>query len=200
MVERTLFVEGGGDGKALRSECRKGFRKLLERAGCEKRMPRIVACGGRTRAFAQFEAALRVPRVSAILLIDAEAPLECSDPWDHVRRRPGDCWQRPASATTEQLHFMVQLMETWLLADRPGLTDFFGAGFRDGALPANPRVEEIPKRDVMSGLCEASRGSRKGEYHKGTHSFVLLGRVDPARLSAVSPWARRFFEHMRREA
>jgi Domain of unknown function (DUF4276) len=197
MVGRILYVEGGGDGKALRSQCREGFRRLLERAGCDKRMPRIVACGGRMRAFQQFEATLRSSEASAILLVDAEAPVEGKDPWDHVRRRPGDGWQRPTSVSAEQLHLMVQLMETWLLADRQTLADFFGSGFREAALPGRAQVEEIPKRDVMSGICEASRGSRKGEYHKGTHSFTLLGRVDPARLSAASPWARRFFEYMR---
>ena len=31
MVSAYLYAEGGGDSKALRSACREGFRKLLER-------------------------------------------------------------------------------------------------------------------------------------------------------------------------
>jgi hypothetical protein len=197
VVGRILYVEGGGDSKALHSKCREGFRKLLERAGCGKRMPRIVACGGRAQAFDDFCARLRAADAEPILLVDSEAPVVGQDPWKHVRKRDGDGWERPARATVDHLHFMVQLMETWLLADRSELAGFFGSGFREMALPGNPRVEDIPKRDVMKGMGDASRGSRRGEYHKGNHSFLLLARVDPARLSTASPWARRFFEHMR---
>ncbi len=197
MVGRILYVEGGGDSKALHTKCREGFRKLLERAGCEKRMPRIVACGGRAKAFDDFHARLRAADADPVLLVDAEAPVEGQDPWEHVRRREGDGWERPASATTDHLHLMVQLMETWLIADRRALATFFGAGFREAALPGNPKVEEIPKADVVSGLLAASRVSRKGEYHKGSHSFALLAGIDPSRLSAASAWARRFFEYMR---
>ncbi len=200
MVGRVLYVEGGGDGKALQSKCREGFRKLLERAGCGKRMPRIVACGGRSQAFDDFCTRLRAADAEPTLLVDSEAPVVGQDPWEHVRQRDGDRWERPAGATAEHLHFMVQLMETWLLADRSELGSFFGSGFRGAALPGNPAVEGIPKRDVMRGICEASRASRKGEYHKGNHSFLLLARVDPQRLSEISPWARRFFDHVRRPA
>jgi hypothetical protein len=194
---RILYVEGGGDSKALHSRCREGFRKLLERSGCGTRMPRIVACGGRAKAFDAFCAGPRDAGVDAILLVDSEAPVAGEDPWQHVRQRGGDGWERPACATAEQLHLMVEIMETWLLADRSELASFFGPGFRDTALPGDRNVERIPKRDVLEGIRDASRDSRKGEYRKGDHSFQLLARVDPAKLSRVSPWARRFFEHMR---
>ena len=47
MVTVRLYVEGGGDSKKLRVQCRRGFRKFVEKAGLKGRMPRIVACGGR---------------------------------------------------------------------------------------------------------------------------------------------------------
>jgi len=90
-------------------------------------------------------------------------------------------------------------METWLLVDRNALEDFFGSGFRRNALPSRPRVEKISKEDIESGLRAATVNSRKGSYHKGRHSFELLGRVDPGLLSAASPWARRFFDHIARK-
>lgn len=197
MVGRILYVEGGGDSKALHSRCREGFRKLLERAGCDKRMPRIVACGGRAQAFADFCSRLRANDGDPVLLVDAEAPVKGNDPWEHVRQRKGDGWERPPSATEDHLHLMVQLMETWLITSRSELASFFGAGFRATALPGNPKVEDVSKPDVMKGIYGASRDSHKGEYDKGNHSFLLLARVDPTQLSAASPWARRFFEHMR---
>ena len=45
-----LYVEGGGNGKALRVECRKGFAQFLAKAGLKGRMPRIRASGSRQDA------------------------------------------------------------------------------------------------------------------------------------------------------
>lgn len=194
MVGR-LYVEGGGDSKALHSKCREGFRKLLLRAGCRDRMPRIVACGGRQAAFETF--ARTIEGSEATLLVDAEGPMKVSNPWTHVAGRKGDGWVKPPEATADDLQLMVQLMESWLLADKETLETFFGAGFRPNALPGRTNIEEIPKQDVMRGLEASSRDSRKGAYHKGRHSFELLGSIDPEKLAEASPWARRFLEHMR---
>ena len=44
---------------------------------------------------------------------------------------------------------MIEIMESWFLADRDALARHFGEGFKAAALPGNPaRVESIPKRDV----------------------------------------------------
>ena len=40
-----LFVEGGGDSHALRTECRAAFSSFLQKAGFSGHMPRIVASG-----------------------------------------------------------------------------------------------------------------------------------------------------------
>ena len=34
----------------------------------------------------------------------------------------------------------------------------------------------------------------KDAYGKGPHSFKLLAAVDPAKVTAASPWAKRFIE------
>lgn len=196
MVDK-LFVEGGGDSKALRTRCREGFSKLLQRAGCRGRMPRIVACGSRGNAFEHFQAELYEGGTTPTLLVDAEGPVDVDDPWDHVRSREGDGWTTPPDATAEQLHLMVQLMESWLLADRDSLVEFFGSGFNSNALPGREDIERIPKADVASALGAATRKTRKGSYDKGRHSFELLARVDPGQLERASPWARRFLDHMR---
>jgi hypothetical protein len=53
-TKRVLYVEGGGNhNSSLASECRKAFAKLLENADIEHK-PRVVACGGRKRAYDQF--------------------------------------------------------------------------------------------------------------------------------------------------
>jgi hypothetical protein len=100
----------------------------------------------------------------------------------------GDRWQRPFGAKNDQLHLMVELMESWFLADRAELANYFGAGFAANKLPgAESQVESVPKPDVLEGLERATRSSKKGEYHKGNHSAELLGNVDPNKLKRSSP-------------
>jgi hypothetical protein len=192
-----VFVEGGGDHDALKTECRKAFAQLLERAGFKGRMPRIVACGSRRSAFDQFCAAVNdgSPDELAILLVDAEGPVTSASPWAHVAQRAGDKWAKPASATDEQLHLMVQCMEAWFLADRKALERFFGNGFKEGALPAvTAALESVPKSELFDRLKQATRETKtKGAYGKSQHSFKVLATLDPNQVRKASPWAERFF-------
>lgn len=199
MVELHLYVEGGGDSKALHSRCREGFRKFLEQAGLKGHMPRIVACGGRDNAFSDFKTAVAHGR-PAMLLVDSEGPMAAAHeftPWAHLKARDG--WTRPTGASDEQCHLMVQCMETWLLIDRATLKAFFGQGFKLDALPAaNRQPEKIAKAEVYSALAKATKDCKtKAIYGKGEHSFELLGKVDPGKVTAASPWAARFVDELR---
>ncbi len=201
MVKR-LIVEGGGDNDALKTECRKGFCSFLERAGFKGRMPRIVAAGGRPQAYDQFCTAIENANRDdvVILLVDSEAPVtaaaEAAQPWMHVKNRQGDGWDKPNGATDNDLHFMVECMESWFLADQQTLGSFFGKGFRQSALPANQQVEQIPKVDVFNVLNNATRNTKKGAYGKGPHSFKILAIIDPAKVRNASPYAERLFRHL----
>ena len=78
---------------------------------------------------------------------------------------------------------MVTTMETWLLADR----GTFIACFPDmnaNALPPDTDLENRSKPDVSAALRSATQSSSKGRYHKGNHSFDLLGRVEPEELKS----------------
>lgn len=191
MVALHLYVEGGGDSKSLHTRCREGFSKFLAQAGFKGYMPRIVACGSRNNAFSDFKTALSQGR-PAMLLVDSEAPVTTDAPWAHLAAR--DAWATPAGATDSQCHLMVQCMENWFLADRATLQAFFGQGFQVTALPAETRpVETIGKAEVYLALGNATKDCKtKARYGKGEHSFDLLGRVDPAKVTAASPWAGRF--------
>lgn len=195
-----LYVEGGGDSKALRTACREGFRKFIEKAGMTDRMPRIVACGGRQNAYESFATAHAQVTGDGhpMLLVDAEGPVTAANPWEHLGARDG--WTRPAGATEDQCHLMIQVMESWFLADRPALHQFFGQGFQENALPGDPQVEASAKRDVLDGLERASRATNKGPYAKGKHSFEILARVDPAKVSGAAPYAKRFLDILRATA
>ena len=45
-----LYVEGGGDSRAINVKCRKGFSDFLEKSGLKGKMPRVVASGSRQNA------------------------------------------------------------------------------------------------------------------------------------------------------
>ena len=202
MVSTRVYVEGGGESKASKAECRKGFSKFLERAGLEGRMPRISACGSRQQAFKDFRSA--VGKVGGndfmMLLVDSEEPVAAdSDAWSHLNQR--DQWRRPKGAEHNCVHLMVQCMEAWFLADRDALAEYFGSGFNPNALPGNAAVEEVSKADLESGLKGATRNCQpKGEYHKGRHSFDILGRIDANKVTQSSPYAHRFVEALHARA
>ena len=190
-----IYVEGGGDSKALRAACRKGFAKFVERAELRGRMPRFVACGGRQKAYGSFATALQIGDGFPMLLVDSEDPVTVANPWDHLRNRDG--WARPAGSVDDQCHLMVPIMESWFLADKPTLTTFYGQGFLENSLPQNPRVEQVRKTDVLAGLDSATRHTTKGCYNKGSHSFDILVRIDPSAVERAAPRAKRFLDTLR---
>lgn len=159
-------------------------------------MPRIVASGRRMKAFEDFRNALQQAGAEdfIVLLVDSEDSVGVEEgSWAHLKRR--DNWDRPVAATDENAHLMVECMESWFLADQDELATFFGDEFYRKALPARLAVEDIPKKDVLNGLKAATRNcGKKGEYHKGRHSFKILSCLDPEKVTAASPHARRLVE------
>ena len=186
----TLYVEGGGDTKLLRSACRRGFQKFIEKAGLAGNMPKIVAQGSRNKAFDSFCRSLAGGDNGAMLLVDAEGPVTADSTWHHLNGSDG--WSRPSAAPDTQCHLMVQVMESWFIADKDALQSFYGQGFRSQALPQNPDIEDVAKQDVFSRLEQAISHTKKGGYKKGTDSFEILGKLDPDKVRKASPHADRF--------
>ena len=186
----TLYVEGGGDNSSLKRSCRRGFGKFIEKAGLAGNMPKIVACGSRQKAYQSFQNSLTSGNAAAMLLVDSEGPVTPSDPWQHLNASDG--WNRPNGATVGQCHLMVQVMESWFLADRGALQSFYGMAFRPQDLPPNPAVENIPKQEVLDGLARATRNTKS--YKKGADSFHILEMLDPAKVRSASPYAEQFIQ------
>jgi hypothetical protein len=198
--KRELYVEGGGDkNPSLASECRRAFSKLFERAGVVQR-PKVIACGGRRRAYDQFCIAHDEAKADVWLLVDAEslAPVGPPfDPWEHVRTQPGDGWERPPGANAEHLQLMNVCMETWLIADHEAVREVFGPKLDESKLPPEgPSLEERDKPMIYGALAAATRGTPSGEYSKGSHAFKVLAEVSPDKLRALS-WAGRFLDEIR---
>jgi hypothetical protein len=186
-----LFVEGGGDSDSLKSRCREGFTTFLRKAGIEN-LPRIVASGGRKAAFDDFCTEVKQSG-SAFLLVDSEEQVqgEFAKPWDHLKSRSGDRWEKPSEAMDSQCHLMVVCMESWFLGDKDSLELYYGQHFRRSALPQNPEIEAISKQPLFDGLKNATKDTKKGSYSKGDHSFRILKELDPKLVCAASPWADR---------
>jgi len=197
-----IFVEGGGDSRDLRTECRKGFTCFFEKAGLKGTMPRVVACGSRSNAYNQFCTAIKNGE-DALLLVDSEDmvleqfQLPANDPaawqpWQHLANRKGDHWEKLDNFEETHCHLMVQCMENWFLADSEALKLFFGQGFNDSKLPSqNHPIEEITKIEAIQSLELSTKGCCSGSYRKGKHSFKVLAKVDPSKVIQRSPWANR---------
>ena len=171
MTEIRIYFEGD---KALRP----GFSQFLAPIRDAARARRIgfhpIAVGSRTEE--DFQVAVNShPDACNVLLRDSEGP---------------DAPQR------DLVFWMVELMEAWFLADPDALERFYHKGFRRNALKQNPRVEEIPKDDVLEGLKQATRETQKGQYHKTQHAPHILESLDSAKVRKAAPNCDRLFREL----
>ena len=190
-MNMKVYVEGGGDGRELRAKCREGFSAFFRKTELAGQMPRVISCGARQKTYDKFQTALTNATNNdfIVLLVDSERPVK-DTPWLHLKNC--DNWEKPPGTTDDNAHLMVQCMEAWFMADKVALAEFFGTGFNEGGLPARPDVEGIPKDDINRGLSMATCQCKpKGEYHKGRHSFAILGQLNPKKVFEASPSAQR---------
>lgn len=189
-----LYVEGGGDGKDLHSRCREGFRKLLENCGFAGRMPSIVACGPRQNAYDNFHTAFvnANPDDYFALLVDSEEPVgDINQPWQHLASRDG--WMKPRKCPDSRVFLMTTCMETWLVADRHALQEFFGQHLQTSSLPATSDLESRSRETLLQKLEHATRNCDNA-YQKGARSFELLAKLNPDTLKTLLPSFERMVD------
>jgi hypothetical protein len=156
---------------------RPGFRQFLSEIAEVARAKRchfdLIAADG--TPVEDFRDALKT-RSDAwnVLLLDSEGGQE----FQHRKRSLEGCDQ-------DSVFWMVQIMESWFLADLDALKTLFRGSLTEG----NPNVEEIPKADVRERLNKAANG----EYHKVKHGARLLGLIDPAKVRKAAPNCDRMF-------
>lgn len=192
-----LYIEGGGQGQLLDTLFRQGWAGYFKAAGLGERMPAIVRGQGRQQTFDLFATAVANPRegVLPLLLVDSEDPIaEGHSVWQHLRERDG--WKRPAGAADDQAFLMVQVMETWFLADRDLLRRYFGSALRESHLRQWPNLETVPKSTVLEAL-EMSTAACRKPYSKGKVSYELLGQLSPAKVEAACTQAKALLSRLR---
>ncbi|MDC0711730.1 DUF4276 family protein [Stigmatella sp. ncwal1] len=203
MVDVLVIVEGGGSTRSEQAPLRKGFSELFAKLLGSKRKPQVMCAGGRSEAFQNFKTFVKAnPNTLCFLLVDSEGPVAPeSSPWEHVASRLGDGWQQPAGVTDEHLHFMMEAMEAWLVADPDALAGHYGSGFKKEKLPKRANLEEVSKAALAKALDAATKDVKtKGKYQK-SHGFVLIGKLDPAKIRRACPkFAKRFFEALEERA
>ncbi|HRC85910.1 MAG TPA: DUF4276 family protein [Thermoanaerobaculia bacterium] len=193
-----LYIEGGGKGELADVEFRAGWNHFFKAAGLGGRMPRVVRGGSRERAFDLFARAVQEanPEQAPALLVDSEKAVRPGrSRWHHLKEHDG--WTPPHGCKEEQLHLMVQVMETWFLADRGCLRSYFGADLRERHLPDWPDLEAVAKSEVLDALDRATAACGDRKYGKGRTSFELLERLNPAEVEARCPSARSLLAFLR---
>lgn len=199
MSDAKLYIEGGGSGadsKELQARCREGFHKILENSGFRGRAPRIIACGSRREAYESFQTEHLTGKASYVaLLVDSEDPVTDGEkPWDHLKNRAGDNWDRPAGAADDQVLFMTTCMETWIVADRNGLERYFERHkpcIRSAGLPSTVNLEARNRHAIQDALVTATQDCTNF-YAKNKRSFEALANealanVNPAVLRNLLP-------------
>ena len=130
-----------------------------------------------------------------MLLVDSDSEvLGEQSVWEYLKERDG--WKKPKQADEDHAHLMVQLMESWFIADAEYLENFYDGGFVRKQIPPNSNIGTIPKAKVERAIDAATRNTKtKGQYDKSKHSFELLAGTDPAKVRAASPvHAERLFQ------
>ena len=193
----AIYMEGGGTGRENRAALRQGmdaFLQSLKEAARNKALRwKLVCCGPRDEAFRGFRNAVsNGDNEVNVLLVDAEGPVDQS-PRDHLEGR--DHWDL-GFAEEDWVHLMVQAMEAWIVADSAALAAYYGQGFRVNQLPKAKNLETVAKADVARALDGATRGTRKGPYHKVRHASDLLKRIDASKVRTRCAHCEWMFERL----
>jgi hypothetical protein len=176
-----IYFEGDA---LLRPGFRKFFSQVIEAARKQNRSVSPIATNG--TPIRDFGIAQRKSTNSInLLVLDSEQQL------DGTALRH----QQAAGFPPDRIFWMVELMESWFLADREAVKRYYNdERFQESSLPANAQVEKIPKKDVLDGLKEATRRTQKGRYHKTKHAPGILETINPDKVTASAPQCRRLFD------
>lgn len=192
VTEVRIYCEGGGDGRA-KELFREGLNSFLAKLKNEARVRKIrwtlIACGSKHQTYKDFRLALRTHSTAFnVLLVDSDGPKTIEqNPWLYLGKDPNGQNER-------HCHLMVQLMETWLIADVDTLQRYYGSEFKRSVVPADANVERIEKSRLVQALNSATSKTQKGKYHKIQHAPDILKILDTEKVCSAAPHCRRLFQ------
>lgn len=194
-----LYVEGGPKGAhtdGLR-RFKNGFKQHLVRLDARLNAMDVSPCGSTEETIRDYARALREnrPDSTAALLVDSESAVTADSPAKHLEAKL-DSTKIPRDARAN-VFLMVQCMESWFVADESALKACFGGQFRRSALPSNPDIEAVAKRDVLAALVAAVKPTPAGRYHKIHHGAKILAELSPDTVAQRSRHARNLHTFLR---
>jgi len=189
-------MEGGGQTKNTKAALRQGMEVFLGdiKDACQRRgwQWKLVPCGSRGETYQRFQHARQnaCARI-VVLLVDSESDVGAATPTRHLAALDG--WNLEGIGD-DLVHLMVQMMETWIVADPATLKAYYRSGFQENVLPRGQNLEKVSKMDISQALDRATRGSDKGKYHKIRHAQQILQRVNSRTVRERCSYCERLFE------
>lgn len=169
-AKKILFIEG--EPNTPNGDLRQGFAKLLGKR-IEGQLPRINLGGGKSQTVRKF-LKNKFEADAFLLLIDLDRPEE---------EKEQDIRDNDLLPQIENVFYMVQEMETWFLSQPDVLDSFFGVDNKKKKVSdklSKRKITEIP--DPKGELKNATKDSKRGEYHEIKHGVELLKLLDAKRL------------------
>jgi hypothetical protein len=197
--EIRIYIEGDTSQKnrntdiTLRQSFNSFFRELIDEARSRNIRLRPITYGSKFETFKKFLDGKREYQDSFVLfLLDADAPIDENETPKSFLEKQNPTWHLQGAEENE-CHLMVQVMESWFLADKEKLAEFYGQKFNQNALAKNTNVEKIAKSDVENGLENATKNTQKGIYHKTRHGAKILEIINPNKVRESAPHCERLF-------
>lgn len=199
-MEIKLYVEGGGKGSHKRAtiKLQQGFNAFFARLKCaaqsKKISFKIIPAGNTQSTYDDFIFSVtNSPQSFNLLLVDSDAALKENESARDFLQKKYKKWKLQ-TVKDEQCHLMVQIMESWFIADIDALKKLYGQAFNESAIPKNKNVEAIAKEKIESSLKTATVKTQKKEYHKIEHGAKLLELIDPQKVRDSAPNCERLFQ------
>ena len=184
MKEIRLYFEGD---RRLRPGFRVFLKEMEERAHAKRIEFNPIAAGGSPAQDFLTATHSHPEEAWIIVLLDSDGPADGSlfERWPELRKH------------RTSVFWMVQLMESWFLADPDALETYYGPRFNRKALKKNPHVEQILKKDVEASLKLATRNTGR-VYDRRTAAKTIdapqiLKRIDPVKVREAAPNCERLF-------
>lgn len=197
MVKVKIYIEGGAPNDKLADILfRKAWSTFFKAAGLQNNLPKCVPGYSRANTFDSFVKSSPSKDEVVLLLIDSEIPIkEGNTVWQHLQNSG---LNKPVNTGEDRVYLMVQIMETWLLADIDALEKYFGKGFKRNKIQAWPMLEEVSKESIVGALSKATADCSRqyGKDTKGKISFELLEKIDPRKVIEKCPQAKRLIDFL----
>ena len=204
-MEIKLYVEGGGKGshKLATIKLQQGFdaffKSLKNAARAKKISFKIIPSSNTQTTYEDFLITVKnSPQSFNLLLVDSDKAIVENETARAFLQNKYKKWNLQM-VKDEQCHLMVQIMESWFLADVDALKSFYGKEFKESAIPKNKNVEAIAKDTVEKSLETATAKTQKAEYHKIEHGAKILELINPQKVRQAAPHCERLFRTIKEE-